>query len=288
MKVFFVGAGPGDPELITVKGKKFIDRADIIVYAGSLVNPALLPGEGDTGSGPEIYDSSSMDLEEVTAIYSANRGRKGTIVRLHTGDPAIYGAIQEQIDFCRSREIPFEVVPGVSSFSAAAAVLEQELTLPGVSQSVILSRISGRTKTPPPEDIGSLASHRASMVLFLSAGKLAETVEKLKQGYSPETPAAVVYRASWPDQKIVRGTLSTIEEKTREAGITRQALIVVGSVLGAVQNFAAHKGAPREDTPHLDAQHSGATHHYEKSKLYDPGFTHGYRKAREKEVEDDE
>ena len=262
MKVFFVGAGPGDPELITAKGKKLIDRADIIIYAGSLVNPALLPGEGDTGSGPEIYDSSSMDLEEVTGVYEANKDSDGTIVRLHTGDPAIYGAIQEQIDFCRSREIPFEVVPGVSSFSAAAAVLEQELTLPGVSQSVILSRISGRTKTPPPEDIGSLASHRASMVLFLSAGKLAETVEKLKQGYPPETPAAVVYRASWPDQKIVRGTLSTIEEKTREAGITRQALIVVGSVLGA-------------------------THHYEKSKLYDPGFTHGYRKAREREGEDD-
>jgi precorrin-4/cobalt-precorrin-4 C11-methyltransferase len=277
MKVFFVGAGPGDPELITVKGQKLIDRADIIIYAGSLVNPALLPGEDTTGScgaeGLEIYDSASMALEEVTAVYSANKGREGTIVRLHTGDPALYGAIQEQIDFCRDNGISFEVVPGVSSFSAAAAVLEQELTLPGVSQSVILSRISGRTKTPPAEDIGSLASHRTSMVLFLSAGKLTETVGKLREGYPPETPVAVVYRASWPDQKIVRGTLSTIEEKTKEAGITRQALIVVGRVLEAAAG--ADAGSP--DT----------ARHYEKSKLYDPGFTHGYRTARGKEGEND-
>jgi precorrin-4/cobalt-precorrin-4 C11-methyltransferase len=273
MKVFFVGAGPGDPDLITVKGQELINRADIIVFAGSLVNPALLPSQQEAGNGKQkIYDSASMDLEEVTAVYGANKDREGTIVRLHTGDPAIYGAIQEQIDFCRDKKIPFEVVPGVSSFSAAAAVLEQELTLPGVSQSVILSRISGRTKTPPGEDIGLLAAHRASMVLFLSAGKLKETVEKLKQGYPTETPVAVVYRAGWPDQKIVRGTLSTIEEKTRKAGITRQALIIVGRVLGAT-----HRGATQKDTQH----------NYEKSKLYDPGFSHGYRKAREKESEDE-
>lgn len=257
MKVFFIGAGPGDPELITVKGKSIIQQADVIIYAGSLVNPAILCWNQLQG---ELYDSAEMTLDHVCSVYAAHKEREGTIGRLHTGDPSIYGAIQEQIDFLKQEDIPFEIVPGVTSASAAAAALGQEYTLPGISQSVILSRISGRTKTPPAEDIALLAEHGATMVLFLSVGKLPETVEKLKQGYPDRTPVAVVYRASWPDQKIVIGTLNDIESKVAEAGITRQALIVVGDVLASGR----------------------AAGGYELSKLYDPQFTHGYRRGEKK------
>lgn len=254
MKVYFIGAGPGDPELITVRGQRILGEADIIIYAGSLVNPEVFAGnEGKA----EIYDSASMNLDEVTSLYERQRKREGTIVRLHTGDPSLYGAIQEQIDFLKEKNIPFEVVPGVSSFSAAAASLGQEYTLPGVSQTLIISRISGRTKTPESEDIGALAKYGASMVLFLSVGSIEDAVKKLKEGYPEETPAAVVHRASWKDEKIVLGTIATIAEKVREAGITRQALILVGDVLRA----RTEKGT------------------YEKSKLYDKKFTHGYRKG---------
>ena len=249
MKVVFIGAGPGAPDLITVRGRDFLGKADIVIYAGSLVNPELLsyaPGKA------EIYDSASMDLDEVTSVYTRYREAEGIIARLHTGDPSLYGAVQEQIDYCKAADIPFEVVPGVSSFFAAAAALGQEFTLPGVSQSLIL------TPVPESEDLAELARHRTSMAVFLSAGNLDGVVEKLKAGYPEETPAAVVYRASWPDQKIITGSLSDIAGKCAEAGITRQTLVLVGNVLEA-------------------RERSGS---YEKSKLYDPSFSHGYRKGR--------
>ena len=255
MKVVFVGAGPGAPDLITVRGRDFLSRADIVIYAGSLVNPELLAYAPEAA---EIYNSAPMDLDEVTAVYLRNREAGGIIVRLHTGDPSLYGAVQEQIDFCKDAEIPFEVVPGVSSFFAAAAALGQEFTLPGVSQSLILTRLAGRTPVPDSEDLAELARHRTSMAVFLSAGNLDGVVEKLKTGYPEDTPAAVVYRASWPDQKIVTGNLADIAGKCAEAGITRQALVLVGNVLEAGMG-------------------SGS---YEKSKLYDPGFSHGYRAGR--------
>jgi len=254
MKVYFIGAGPGDPELITIKGKLLIENADLIIYAGSLVNPKLFQF---ARPGIPVYDSAKMDLEKVTAMYDRNKNTDGIIARLHTGDPSIYGAIQEQIDFCRTKEIPFEVVPGVSSFFAAAAELRQEFTLPGVSQTLILTRIAGRTPVPESEDLAELAKHRASMVVFLSALKIEEVKEKLLQEYPPDTPVSVVYRASWPDQVIINGTLDTICRKTKEAGITQQALVVIGDVLRAQTE-------------------SGV---YDKSKLYDPSFSHGHRTA---------
>lgn len=252
MKVSFVGAGPGDPELITVKGRSRIESADIIIYAGSLVNPELL-----RYAAPEIpvYNSAEMNLEEVTEIYRENKEKPGSIVRLHTGDPSLYGAIQEQIDFCRAEGIPTEVVPGVSSFFAAASSLQQEYTLPGISQTLILTRIAGRTPVPETENLADLARHGSSMAVFLSAGKMKEVTKKLLSGFSPDTPAAVVYRASWPDERIITGTLSDIAEKTDAAGIRKQALILVGKVLRAATE----------------------TGFYEKSKLYDPGFSHEYR-----------
>lgn len=258
MKVVFIGAGPGAPDLITVRGRGLLEKADIVIYAGSLVNPRLLSYAPE---GAEIHNSALMDLDEVTSVYARNREAEGIIARLHTGDPSLYGAVQEQIDFCKAADIRFEVVPGVSSFSAAAAALGQEYTLPGVSQSLILTRLAGRTPVPDSEDLAELARHRSSMAVFLSAGNLTGVVEKLEAGYSEETPAVVVYRASWPDQKIVTGTLADIAEKCADAGITRQALLLVGDVLKA-----------REE--------SGS---YEKSKLYDPSFSHGYRSARGEE-----
>ncbi len=255
MKVYFIGAGPGDPDLITVKPKRLIEKAEIIIHAGSLVNREIL--EWAKKDIPK-HDSAGMNLAEVTDIYRSNRHKSGSIARLQSGDPAIYGAIQEQMDFCRNHDISFEVIPGVSSFSAAAAVLEQELTLPGISQTVILSRISGRTKTPKTEDLGSLAQHKTSFVIFLSIQRIEEVVEKLKTGYPAETPVAVVYRASWPDQKILRGTLMDIAEQVRNEGITRQALVFVGATLAAHADFSI----------------------YETSRLYNSHYSHGFRRAK--------
>ena len=214
MKVYFIGAGPGDPKLLTVKGKNIIEQADIVIYAGSLVNPQVL---SYAPAGIPTYNSAGMDLKEVTDIYRREKKREGTIARLHTGDPSLYGAIQEQIDFCRREEIAIEVIPGVSSFFAAAAALRQEFTLPGISQSLVLTRMAGRTPVPDTENIESWARHHASMAVFLSAGNMETLVQRLLTGYSAETPAAVVYRASWPDQKIVTGTLENIAEKTAAA-----------------------------------------------------------------------
>jgi precorrin-4/cobalt-precorrin-4 C11-methyltransferase len=254
MKVFFIGAGPGDPELITCKGKRILSEADIVIYAGSLVNPKLLLF---VPKGAELHDSSKMDFDEVTSIYGREKKRSGTIARLHTGDPSVYGAIQEQIEYLDSEEIPFEVVPGVSSVFAAAAELSQEFTLPGISQTLILTRIEGRTPVPEREKLAELSKHGTSMALFLSVAKIDEVVSQLKTGFSESTPAAVAYRVSWPDQRIILGTLADIASKVRKAGIGRQAIILVGEALRA----------------------QFETGFFQKSKLYDPAFSHGYRRA---------
>lgn len=250
--VYFIGAGPGDPELLTLKAKKIIEKADIIIYAGSLVNKEVLKF---AKSGAKIYNSAKMNLEQITKIFKNAQSANKTIVRLHTGDPSIYGAIQEQMDFCDKVGLEYSVVPGVSSFCAAAASLKQELTLPDVSQTVILTRISGRTKVPKKEDLGKLAKIKATLVIFLSMDKIEEIVKKLLSGYNRNTPVVVVYRASWPDEKIISGTLFDIASKVKKAGIKKQALIFVGEVLAK----------------------SG----FKKSCLYNKTFSHGFRNARE-------
>lgn len=246
-KVYIIGAGPGDPELITVKGKRLIEVADTIIYAGSLVNIELLK---EVKPGCKIYNSAEINLEEIISIIERDYRDGNIVVRLHSGDPSIYGAIREQMDELKRRNIPFEVVPGVSSFCAAAAAMKQEYTLPGVSQTVILTRMKGRTEVPEKESIESLALHRASMVIFLSIHMLEELVERLKHGYDDNTPVAVVYKATWPEQKLVEGTLANICEKVKGKKIDKTALVVVGK-------FMSDK--------------------YELSKLYDERFSHGYR-----------
>ncbi len=245
--VYIIGAGPGEPELITVKGKAILEKADIVIYAGSLVNKGILRW---TKRGCEIYDSKGMNLEEVISVIEIGAREKKLVVRLHTGDPSIYGAVREQMDELLKRSIPFEVVPGVSSFCAAAAAMKEEYTLPGVSQTVILTRMEGRTGVPEKESIQSLALHRATMIVFLSIHMLENMVERLGSGYGKETPVAVVYKASWPEQKIIRGVLGDICEKVGSEKIERTALVVVGDFMG-------------ED--------------YEMSKLYDRSFSHGFR-----------
>ncbi|KNY28010.1 precorrin-4 C(11)-methyltransferase [Pseudobacteroides cellulosolvens] len=247
--VYFIGAGPGDPELITVKGRNIIEKADVIIYAGSLVNNELLKFAKENS---EIHDSSKMTLEEVIEVME-NTVQYGKIVaRVHTGDPSIYGAIREQMDQLKKRSIKYEIIPGVSSFVAAAAALEKEYTLPGVTQTVILTRMEGRTSVPGKESIEMLAAHGTTMVIFLSIGMIDELVEKLKTGYLEDTPVAVVYKASWPDQRILRGTLKNISGLVKEAGIDKTALVTVGDFLG-------------DD--------------YELSKLYDKSFSHEFRGA---------
>lgn len=248
--VHIVGAGPGDPELITVKGKRYLQEADVVIYAGSLVNPALLDVCRD---GAEVYNSASMTLDEVIAVVEQSEKSGKMTVRLHTGDPSVYGAIQEQMDAFRKRNIAFDIVPGVSSCFATAAALQQEYTLPGISQTVIITRNEGRTPVPEREKLRSLAAHQSTMCIYLSVAMLDQVVaELIAGGYAPETPIAIVQKASWPEQKIVRGTLATIVEKTRDQGIDRTAMIVVSRCLGA---------------------------DYELSRLYAPEFSHGFRKA---------
>lgn len=250
--VYFIGAGPGDPELITVKGARLIAEADVIIYAGSLVNTALLEG---CRPGAEIHDSSGMTLEEVLEVMfrACREGKK--VARVHTGDPAVYGAIQEQMDALSGRGIPFEVVPGVSSVFAAAAAVPRELTLPGVSQTVILTRMEGRTPVPDREKIRDLARHGCTMCIFLSVSQIDRVAsDLLAGGYSPGTGVVVVEKASWPDQRVIRGTVESIGKLVREAGITRQALILVGDVF---------------------------TGEYSKSRLYDGEFSHGFREGSE-------
>ena len=250
MQVYIVGAGAGDPELITVKGQKLLQKADVIIYAGSLVNPALL---GFAKEGAEIHDSASMTLPEVIETIEKAVAKDLMVVRLHTGDPSIYGAIQEQMDALKKKGIDFEVVPGVSSFLATAAALKQEYTLPGISQTVIITRNEGRTPVPEREKLRSLAAHQATMCIFLSITMLADVVKELMEGgYAPSTPIAIVQRASWPEQKIVRATLETIVAEIADKGIDRTAMIVVSRCLGA---------------------------DYELSRLYAPEFRHMFREA---------
>ncbi len=252
MKVWIVGAGPGDPELITVKGHRLIQEADVVVFAGSLVNPALLSA---VQPGTPLHDSSLMTLEEICALYTRYERVDGSIVRLHSGDPSVYGAIQEQIDFCRSRCIPVEVVPGVSSVFAASAAIARELTLPGISQAVVLTRIAGRTPVPEKQRLAAFGATGATLAVFLSTQLIEQVVSELIPSCGGDMPVKVVFRASWPDQRIVEGTLADIASKIFSAGFEGQAMILVGRV--------------------LDAPASSSM----RSRLYDPSFSHGRREA---------
>ena len=216
--VRFVGAGPGDPGLITVKGKRCMEEADIIIYAGSLVNRELLKY---CKPDAEIFDSAGMTLEQVLDVMKKGTASGKSIARVHTGDPSIFGAIREQMDALERLDIEYEIIPGVSSFLAAAAALKREYTLPGVSQTVILTRMEGRTEVPSKERIEALAAHRATMAIFLSIGMLEELVDALRTGYGDKAPVAVVYKASWPEQKIIRGTLEDIVCKVKKEGIKK-------------------------------------------------------------------
>ncbi len=249
--IYFIGAGPGDPELLTIKGKKVIDKADVIIYAGSLVNKEVLSGAKE---GAKIYNSASMTLEEVLDVMKDANDKGWDVARVHTGDPSIFGAHREQMDALDKMGIPHKVIPGVSSFLAVSAALQKEYTLPGVSQTVILTRMEGRTPVPPKEKLQDLAKHNATMIVFLSVGMIEQLSDILSREYKKETPVAVVYKASWEDQKIVIGTLETIAKKVKEAGITKTALTVVGDFLGD---------------------------EYELSKLYDKTFSHEFRSAKE-------
>ena len=227
--VHFIGAGPGDPELLTIKGKRLIDSADVIIYAGSLVNEKVL---ADCKEGAQVYNSAYMTLPEVIGVMKEAEARGQSVARVHTGDPSIYGAIREQMDALDELGISYEVIPGVSSFLAAAASMKKEYTLPGVSQTVILSRLEGRTPVPEKEKILSLAKHHATMIIFLSVGKIEVLVQLMNESYEKDTPVAVVYKASWPEETIIYGTLETIADKVKAAGITKTALVVVGDFLG--------------------------------------------------------
>lgn len=248
--VHFVGAGPGAPDLITLRGAKLLKEADVVIYAGSLVNPVLL---GLCREDCKIYNSAQLTLEQVIAICQETEQAGKTTVRLHTGDPSIYGAIREQMDYLRDSGIPFDVTPGVSSFCGAAAAIPAEYTLPGISQTVILTRMAGRTPVPQGERIEDLAQHGAAMVIFLSAGMLPKLQEALLKGaYTPETPAALVYKATWPEEKVVHTPLGMLAKAGADHGISKTALVLVGDFLGGS---------------------------YDRSKLYDPGFTTEFREA---------
>lgn len=248
--IHFVGAGSGAADLITVRGQKLLQQADMIIYAGSLVNPQLLSYAKE---GCEIHNSASMTLEEVIAVMERGEQEGKMTVRLHTGDPCLYGAIREQMDLLDQKGISYDVVPGVSSFCGAAAALKAEYTLPDVSQTVIITRMAGRTPVPEREEMKRLASHGSTMVIFLSTGLLPQLREQLLEGgYSEDTPAAIVYKATWPEEKVFRCTVGTLPETAQQNNITKTALITVGGFLG---------------------------NQYDRSKLYDPTFTHEFRTA---------
>lgn len=256
--VHFVGAGSGAADLITVRGKRLLEQADVVIYAGSLVNPQLLT---DTKKGCAVYNSAYMTLPEVLAVMEQAEARHQMTVRLHTGDPSLYGAVREQMDALEKKGIAFSVCPGVSSFCGAAAALKAEYTLPDVSQSVVITRMAGRTPVKERESIRSFAAHQATMVIFLSAGMLRELSEELiAGGYAPDTPAAIVYKATWPEELVIRCTVAQLYEKARESHITRTALVTVGHFLG-------------------DA--------YSLSKLYDETFTTAFRRGRMADGKDD-
>jgi precorrin-4/cobalt-precorrin-4 C11-methyltransferase len=247
--VYFIGAGPGDPELITLKGIKVLQKCDVVIYAGSLVNKDLLKY---AKSGVEVYDSSTLNLDEIIDLMiKANKDKKD-VARLHTGDPAIYGAIHEQIIRLEKENINYEVIPGVSSFLAAASVLKKELTIPEITQTVIITRISGRTVVPKDEELEALSRHGATMAIFLSVQEIDKVITELKKGYNENTPVAVVYKATWEDQMIVTGTINDISQKVKSKGINSTAIILVGEFLNSnIETF---------------------------SRLYDKEFSHSYRK----------
>ena len=250
-KVFFVGCGPGDPELITIKAKKLIQKADIVVYSGSLIPDSIL----NFCKKGKLYDASKLVREEIFDLLYKNAKKGEIVVRLHDGDPSIYGAIKEQIDNLTKNGIESVVVPGVTAFLASAAALGTQLTLPGVTQTIIVTRVESRTKVPKREKISELAKHKATLIFYLSVHLLSKLVkEAIMGGYKKSTPAAVVYRASWNDQKIIKGTLNDIVKKVQDERITRTAIVIISDVI-----------EPKS---------------YEYSKLYDKEFSHGYRKAK--------
>lgn len=249
--IYFVGAGSGAEDLITVRGQRLLQQADVIIYAGSLVNPELLK---DRKESCIIYNSAKMTLEEVIAVMVRAEKAGQMTVRLHTGDPCLYGAIREQMDILTEQGIAYESCPGVSSFCGAASALDLEYTLPEISQSVVITRMAGRTPVPERESIRAFAAHQATMVIFLSTGMLKQLSEELiAGGYEAETPAAIVYKATWPEEKKFICTVGTLEETAKREGITKTALILVGNVIGCQT--------------------------YERSKLYDPTFTTEFREA---------
>lgn len=250
-KVYFVGAGPGDPELLTLKGLRLLREADVIVYTGSLIDPSIL---GFAKPSVERYDSAVLNLDEIVKLIAKAVGEGKYVVRLCGGDPSLYGAMQEQIDLLQAQGIECEVVPGVSSFLAAAASLKRELTLPGVSQTVIITRPEGRTPTPKSEDVRRLAKHEVTMVIFLGVQYIRRLCEELAEGgYPRNTPVAVLYRVTWPQEAVVRGTIEDIADKVERLKLSKTAIVIVGRILS--------EGG------------------YNRSKLYDPLFTHGHRKC---------
>lgn len=253
-KVSFVGAGPGAADLITVRGARLLRHADVVIFAGSLVDRELVRRYATRA---DVYDSAGMTLSEVITVMMDAIAAGRSVVRLHTGDPSIYGAIQEQMEALDRLDIQYQVVPGVTSAFAAAAALKQELTLPELSQTVIFTRVEGRTPVPERERLTEIARIGATLVIYLSVGMIEKVVDQLLQGvYTSATAAAIVCRASWEDEQIIQGTLADIAEKVREAGIDRQALIIVGDVLAAKREGLKAK-----------------------SLLYDDGFSHGYRES---------
>ena len=250
--VFFVGCGPGDPELITVKAKKLIQKADIVVYSGSLIPDPILK----LCKKGKIHDAAKLVREEIFDLLYKNAKKDKLVVRLHDGDPSIYGAIKEQIDNLEKKGIKSIVVPGVTAFLASAAALGTQLTLPGVTQTIIVTRAESRTKVPKREKISELAKHKATLIFYLSIHLVSNLVtEAIAGGYKKSTPVAVVYRASWPDQKIIKGTLGDIADKVKMEKITRTAIVIISDVIDPET--------------------------YEYSKLYDKKFSHGYRKAKQ-------
>ena len=250
-KVYFVGCGPGDPELLTIKAKKLIQNADVVVYSGSLIPQEIIK----LCKKAKLYDAAKLVREEIFDILKLNAKKGKLVIRLHDGDPSIYGAIREQTDHLQKERIEFEIIPGITSFLASAAALGSELTLPGVTQTIIITRAESRTKVPKHEKISELAKHKATMIFYLSIHLLSDIVKQtIEGGYPKSTPVAAVYRASWKDEKVIRGTLKDIAKKVRDEKITRTAIIIIGDIVN-----------PKS---------------YEYSKLYDKTFSHGFRKAK--------
>jgi len=245
-KVYIVGAGPGDPDLLTIKGKRLLKEADVVIYAGSLVHPDILQG-----LEAELFDSAKLNLDEIIGIISGKVEEGKKVVRLHSGDPSIYGAIKEQMVRLDSLGIPYKIIPGVSSAMAVAAALKEEFTLPEVTQTLIITRLGGRTPVPEKEALGRLSEIRASMLIFLSVGMIDKVVSELLHGYPEDTPIAVVEKVTWPQERIIRGQLKDISKKVKDAGIEKTAVIAVGDFMRGLKKA---------------------------SRLYDRDFSHGYRR----------